>query len=368
MVRLIAIVAACALAQFASTLSAATPALLELKVEKKTFLGKVVAKNDRMCWLMSQDGALHRIQTDKVSSFREVSPQFRSWSTTAVRDQLRRELGTGFEVAGTRHYIACAATAQKARDYAEILENTYRAFHTYFSVRGFKISEPEFPLIAIIFPDRAAFTKYAQAEKVAVNSTLKGYYLSASNRVALFESASTTPASARQAISGSIEASLQDTLVHEATHQVAFNVGLHTRVGTNPRWVVEGLATVFEAPGIRNSNASQSASSRINPDRLVWFGNFNKNRRKAKSLESFIADDEMFISASLDAYSQAWALSFFLIETRPGPYAKYLKSIAQRDPLRNYGPEERVADFKKAFGDNLPLLEAEFLRFISGVR
>src|SRR5262245_20690259 len=39
----------------------------------------------------------------------------------------------------------------------------------------------------------------------------------------------------------STEAGLKDTMIHEATHQVAFNTGLHSRLGCNPKWVVEGL-------------------------------------------------------------------------------------------------------------------------------
>src|SRR5262249_7000897 len=111
---------------------------------------------------------------------------------------------------------------------------------------------------------------------------------------------------------GAIEASLKDTMIHEATHQAAFNTGLHSRIGETPKWVVEGLATVFEAPGIRNSGASANPKMRINRERFVWFGNFVRSRRKPQSLEAFLSGDDLFKSDALDAYSQAWALSFFL--------------------------------------------------------
>src|SRR5204863_7870023 len=110
---------------------------------------------------------------------------------------------------------------------------------------------------------------------------------------------------------GSFEGSLKDTMIHEATHQVAFNTGLHSRVGENPKWVVEGLATVFEAPGIRSSGAGPAVKNRINRERFIWFGNYAKARRKPKSLEAFLSSDDLFKSAVLDAYSEAWAFSFF---------------------------------------------------------
>src|SRR5436190_8860041 len=80
---------------------------------------------------------------------------------------------------------------------------------------------------------------------------------------------------------GTFQGSLKDTMIHEATHQVAFNTGLHSRIGENPRWVVEGLATVFEAPGVRNSGGGNGpARTRINHERFMTFGDFSKSRFK----------------------------------------------------------------------------------------
>jgi hypothetical protein len=210
-----------------------------------------------------------------------------------------------------------------------------------------------------------------------------GYYSPQTNRVALFDQADGSAAAAEtspaprddefQAVGpfairpawAVVDTDTKDTLYHEGTHQLAFNTGLHSRVGEVPQWVVEGMATVFEAPGIRNSSANLGPKTRINHDRYVWFGNFQKSRRKQKSLEAFIAGDEMFQSSTLDAYSQAWAFTFFLAETRSRQHAKYLHTIAARNPLADYPAADRVSDFKQAFGSNLAQLEAEFLRFTS---
>jgi len=35
------------------------------------------------------------------------------------------------------------------------------------------------------------------------------------------------------------------TIVHEATHQIAFNCGLHTRLSDCPVWFSEGIAMYF---------------------------------------------------------------------------------------------------------------------------
>ncbi len=347
---------------------------------------------------------MRSLPADAVHKFRKISPQFTGWSGSVVRDNLRREFGKDFGVAGTRHYAVCAPidrnqSDQKARVYAETFEELFRTFQMYFSVRGFTINEPEFPLIVIVFPDVDSFARYASAERVDVRPTLRGYYLPSSNRIALYEStenaaqqsqlpatrgfptAPTTPFAdsgssvARADISWiadeswrTFQGSLKDTMIHEATHQVGFNTGLHSRIGENPKWVVEGLATVFEAPGIRNSGGSGPARTRINHERFIGFGDFSKSRRKSQSLESFLSNDELFQSSVFDAYAEAWAFSFFLIETRPRAYAEYLRTIASRDPLRAYPAEDRLADFKNTISKELPLLEAEFLRFIAAIK
>ncbi|MFP6763105.1 MAG: DUF1570 domain-containing protein, partial [Planctomycetaceae bacterium] len=61
--------------------------------------------------------------------------------------------------------------------------------------------------------------------------------------------------------------------------------------------------------------------------------------------------------ATLDAYAEAWALSFFLIETRPRKYVAYLKQLAVS------GSRERSKLFAETMGTSMRMLEAEMLRY-----
>ncbi len=346
------------------------PAFLELNVGEEVHQGKLVAMDKHSAWVMTREGRLLELAVNKIKGFKRLAPEFEPLPAAEVRDALRREFGKGFEIAGSEHYLVCAPTG-KAREYAQLFEQIYRSFRGYFSVRGFRMADPEFPLVAIVFPDQNSFGEYCKGDGVQASPELMGYYLPSSNRVALFDSSSGRTASPisylpAKRIYATIEGSLADTIVHETTHQVAFNLGLHSRIGETPTWIAEGLATVFESPGVRNSASSRGkAFERVNRERYVWFRNYVKTRREAKSLGKFVSTDTMFRSSALDAYAEAWALSFYLIETRPTKYAKYLKTIAERDPMKAYPQEERLADFQSAFGDDLDMLEAEFLRFIS---
>jgi len=347
------------------------PAYLELTVQGESRRGKLVAMDKTDAWLMSRDGKLAEFAIDDIEGLKRIAPRFRPMKSAEVRDALRREFGREFEVAGSEHYLVCAPQG-KAREYAQLFEEIYRSFHGYFSVRGFRIAAPEFPLVAIVFPDHKSFDEYCQKDGFRAFRGLMGYYLRTSNRVALFDPGREgSPVSIKEkassigGIHASIEANLADTMVHEATHQVAFNTGLHSRMGENPKWIVEGLATVFESPGVRDSASRRGkAFERINRERYLHFQNFAQSRRKPKSLAAFVSGDRLFQTAPLDAYAQAWALSFYLVETRPSEYAKYLKTIASRDPMKDYPAKDRLEDFRNAFGQDLEMFEAKFLRFI----
>lgn len=476
--RAFAFIAALCLAS--SALGGPPPALVELQIGDRKYEGKVVAKSPAAYWIVGQEGRMSVFDAKEVTKSRQISPQFHGWNPSIVKDQLQREFARPYDVASTRHYVVVASSSDKARRYSDMLEDFFSTFRMYFSVRGFNVPEPEFPLVAIVFPDQQAFGKYAERERQKLSRMVRGYYMPTSNRIAFFETggdvftlrepheggrssvdgrfriadradaadgtdtakgrswaqfdirsphgldqtrigenrgngeyelsplslfspvptfsspftasiprgtsdpgATVSVVSAASASSAnllpafdigpidpsdSIEASLKDTMIHEATHQAAFNTGLHSRIGANPVWMVEGLATVFEAPGVRSSRNDSGVKSRINRERLMWFGNFVKERRKPQSLEAFLAADDLFRANPLDAYSQAWALTFYLFETRPRNYAEYLRTVAGRNPLELYTPEARVADFKKAISQDLKLLEAEFLRFIADIR
>ncbi len=364
---------------FANSLLAGSKATVEFLVDRETIVGREVARASNRVFLLSRDGQIHPVEPAQIKKQRDIDPQFKGLSVTLIRDQVRRELGDKFAAATTRHYAVFARNERVAQQYANVFEDLYRSYQRYFSVRGFTIPEPEFGLVAIVFPDRASFAKYAETDGVKISTGMKGYYISTTNRVAMFEEQApgvTLNADEDEGPDidldgfafGSINGSTRDTVIHEATHQLAFNTGLHTRWGQNPKWVVEGLATVFEAPGIRNTGSGIGPDKRINPERFLWFGNYLKERRKPKSLESVIASDALFEGNALDAYSESWALTFFLFETRSREYSKYLQIMAKRDPLATYTAAARLADFKAAFGDNIPLLEAQYLRFIGGIK
>ncbi|MEZ6046234.1 MAG: DUF1570 domain-containing protein [Planctomycetaceae bacterium] len=360
---------------------------LTLGKSKKVYQGRIEGQNKQYCWLMGQDGALHQVPLKEITDYRRVSPVFKQFTTLQLKSQLSREFDRNFEIATNSRYITVASQGS-ASTYAKLFDQVYRQFSGYFKVQGMTLDEPEFPMVSIIFPDQKSFVEYCKQDGVRFTQGLRGYYQPRTNRVALyipnnqltyqrvsavdqpsyllkpsnpFPTAAGFPQSNIYANLVSIDEELRDTIIHEGTHQVAFNMNLQSRLGDNPRWVVEGLATVFESPGIRN--ASRVMDDKVNRERYLWFDDYSSQRRPKEALPKFIVSDDLFNSASLDAYSEAWALSFYLLETRPRQYVDYLKLVGTRSKGRHYQPEERITDFQQVIHENLSKIEADYLRF-----
>ena len=107
----------------------------------------------------------------------------------------------------------------------------------------------------------------------------------------------------------------------------------------------------------------------MNRVRLAEFRQF-QSRRPADSLVTLVSNDDRFRAARTapEAYAEAWAWNYFLIRTRLKEYLAYMRQLSDKKPLRYDTPEERIAQFKQAFGDDLEKLDAEFLRYMRSVR
>jgi hypothetical protein len=227
-------------------------------------------------------------------------------------------------------------------------------------VRGFELEEPLYPLVAVVFRGRDEYMRAAAASGRPMHPNTLGHYDPITNRVFLFD----ITASSR----GVEWSENADTIIHEATHQTAFNTGVHRRLTATPRWVGEGLATMFEAPGVWSERYDHTQADRINRDRLTGFREYAAGRRQPGSLARMLSSDDIFRSDADGAYAEAWALSFYLCETQPRLYATYLKKTAELPVSTEYPAVERMADFQSIFGSDLKLFEAKFLRYLEELK
>lgn len=373
--------------------------LIEVKDEFQTYTGKIVAKDSERCFLMDEFGVLTTHHISQLTSFRVISDSFHRIAPAEFRKQLLTEFRSGYDIHVSAHYVVVGKKG-KAKAYATLFEEIYRQVDTFYSVRGFETSEPEFTMVAIVLNSVDEFKEYCGRDQMLWSDDLRGYYSLKTNRVVLYDSppklnARTEPSSPAEgtrasssadgntmstdasvlqhssaepvtlaAMLNSVAGETADTIVHETTHQVGYNIGIHSRLGETPTWVIEGLATVLEAPGIR-VRGSSNPSDKINTDRLNWFSTEYESRRKPGDLARMVAEDELFRNQALDAYSSAWAFTYFMTENpaRARSFIRYLRILEERDPLQHYTAEQRLEDFQAAFGD-IAKVEMDFLRSI----
>ncbi len=339
----------------------------------------LVEAQDGGLLLLARDGVLWTVQPeDLVRRTRDDVP-FEPLSAEELSTELLGELPQGFAVHRSAHYVILYNTS---REYAvwcgSLFERLYAAFVNCWSRKGFQLSDPEFPLVAIVFADQRSYVEHARKEVGDAAQSMLGYFSLRTNRMTMVDltGAAGRRGRGRTGAAGQIHRILAQpeaertvaTIVHEATHQIAFNCGLHTRLSDCPLWFSEGIAIYFETPDL-NSSKGWSTVGAVSRSRLEQFRSYS-SRRPADSLVTLLSDDKRLRNTKdgLDAYAEAWALTCFLMHQHPKQYVAYLGMLAAKKPMFWDDPQTRLREFKQAFGDDLDKLDAEFTRYILRLR
>ena len=320
--------------------------------------GRVVTSaQDGGLLMLSEDGRLWGVQPDELIKRDRTPDEFQPWPAEKVAKQLRAELGAGFEIHRTANYVLCYNTS---RGYAQwsgaLLERLYGAFNNFWKRKGIELSDAQFPLVAIVLKDRASYLAYAKTRLGASAGLVSGYYNLQSNRVIMYDltGGAAGPRATRTEINRLLSrpgaAHNVATIVHEATHQIAFNCGMHARTADIPLWVTEGMAVYFETPDL-SSQKGWRTIGKPNRPRLAQYRTGAK-RRGADSLTTLTANDDRFRAADTagGAYAEAWALTHFLISSRSKQYVAYLKQLQKKEPQFFDDEKARIKQFRDAFG------------------
>jgi hypothetical protein len=340
----------------------------------------VVTAQDGGMLVEGRDGILWAVQPDELVEHSQDDVPFEPLSPDDLAKQLQSELPEGFEVLSTKHYVICYHTSRAYAQWcASLFERLYGAFTNFWKLKGFELSEPEFPLVAIVFADKRSFVDFSRAEVGEAAEAIIGYYSLRTNWMVMYDlteleslnrysTGRRTSSHIKRFLAGPDAPRIVATIVHEATHQIAFNCGLHTRYSDCPLWFSEGIATYFETPDLGSSRGWRTIGG-INQVRLARFRECFA-RRPAGSLVTLLQDDQRFRDTSLaeDAYAESWALTYFLLKRHGPQYVEYLKRLSEKKPLFYDDPETRLAEFKQAFGDDLQKLDAEMVRAMSRLR
>ena len=184
----------------------------------------------------------------------------------------------GFRSYNTPHYVIVFDTS---RTYAQwtssLLERLHKAFTNYWEGQGIELHEPEFPLPVLLFATRQEYEQASREDLPGGTGTIIGFYSLRSNRVNMFDLTGVEALRGgggrgsikeiNQMLSQPAAVPLVATVVHEATHQIAFNCGLQQRYADIPLWLCEGMAVYFEAPDLASTHGWRGIG-RVNYPRL----------------------------------------------------------------------------------------------------
>ena len=347
---------------------------------KRHVSGKVLVEaRDGGVLLLATDGRLWIVQPDELTARKKDNIPFAYDDADCLSKRLLDEMGEGFRIYKTAHYVICYNTT---RAYAQwcggLYERLYRGFFQYWQTRGIPLKEPQAPLTALVFNDQTSYSRYAKKELGTSTNSIIGYYNMRTNRVNMYDLTGVegqvsagrlqTAAHVNRILSQPAAERTVATIVHEATHQLSYNSGLQTRYADNPFWVSEGLAVYFETPDLNSSRGWRGIGG-VNRFNLFQFRRRLKDRPQ-DSLTTLIRTDKRFRDTELGpaAYAEAWALNYYLLRTRPKQYTGYLKMLAEQPPLGEAEADRRLDDFRRYFGEDLEKFDRDFLRYMRRVR
>jgi hypothetical protein len=326
--------------------------------------------------LQAADGVLWAVEPQELVEHKQDTKPFAPADADALSKKLLEELGEGFAVHKTTHYVIAYNTSKAYAQWCGALyERLYASFFNYWERRGLKLSEPEQPLVAVVFDRQESYIRYARPELGEAAEAVIGYYNLQSNRVAMYDLTAANVRGSRVGTMAQINAVLSRpeasatvaTIIHEATHQLAFNCGIHQRLADIPLWLSEGFAMYFETPDLESTKGWRTIGG-VNRPRLVQLRK-SLGRRPADSLTTLLSTDTRFrdTTTAQDAYAEAWALNYYLINKHPKAYHEYLKRLGAKGALLQDSAEDRLAEFREIFGVDLETLDREFVKYVRGL-
>lgn len=261
-------------------------------------------------------------------------------------DDMMRIAGRKARHFETPHFVfVYTSEPAQARELAGRLERVYRWCVTYVNHLKIRKRLPRAKLEIFYFGTFDEYRAYQTLNGFMMSNAL-GFYMRTNNRSAFFDMNTWPPLVDLLNQANDPNRSPDDRLrirtrvdrwshwmnlevvQHEAAHHMHFNMGIFPRFGDLPRWMTEGLATMFETPP---SGAGASLGT-VNHHRLLEFR--ERYGTEAERIpwefvrEMIIADAD---PTGYEAYVMGWALNHYLWHEHREKYGEWLRELGERE-------------------------------------
>ncbi|HUP78486.1 MAG TPA: DUF1570 domain-containing protein [Pirellula sp.] len=327
------------------------PPVLAVRMPDHTAFGVPIGLFSDHLFLMRNDGTIQQIKNGDIVHQAILNDRFRSIERSEFAQQLRTEFGRSYVVKSELPYLIVARPEQIEK-WCKRFRSFHYSFKLYCSTHGLQTRDIEFPLVAVVFGSRTEFQRYSRSEPIKVPESVVGYYMPDTNRILLYEDA------------GPSNIATEKVICHEATHQLAFNTGLHQRRASTPLWLAEGFASMFEAPMLSGSQNCDGKSLWPESRKHTWQLIAKRPESIHRLMAGLVQNDSAFESDAQNAYAVAWAMATYLSQRSPKMFGPYLNRISDLPPFETYRATQRVEDFQSAFGVDIRLLSKKIIKYL----
>lgn len=297
--------------------------------------------------------------------------------------ELARALGAGFTVIPSAHFnVVSNVDAAGVAALIRAAETTYGRVMDFSERMGIRTQRLTRPMTVVYFNTWPQYEAFALREKFVVQEVVPGFFDERGNRCIIFNFENSTLIRAKREelavaradanpkkpgtssgknsevrlrrvselerqIDKNLELIRAVVIQHEIAHGVLFNLGLQRPLDHRRRWLKEGLAMQFETT--EAPNAYRLADFRD----IDWGG-------RPPTIRSIIEDPTLIgpgAAAPQRAYAAAWGLCYYLIQTHPREFERYLRASPSA------GRAGDLEDFSAFFGAIEPL-EQGWLEFM----
>ena len=327
------------------------PRILAVRMPDHTAFGVPIGLFSDQMVLMRNDGAIQQIKKCDIVQQSVLNVRFRSIERSELAQQLRAEFGRNYTVKSELPYLIVAHREQ-IDNWCKRFRSFHHSFKLYCSTHGLQTREIEFPLVAVVFGSQTEFQRYTRSEPIKVPESVVGYYMPDTNRILLYEDVGTSTSATEKVI------------CHEATHQLAFNTGLHQRRASTPLWLAVGFASMFEAPQLSGAQNRDGTSLWPESRKHTWQLLTKRPESIQRLMAGLVQNDSAFESDAQNAYAVAWAMTTYLSQRSPKLFGPYLNRISDLPPFETYRADQRVEDFHSAFGTDVRMLSKRIIKYL----
>ena len=322
-------------------------------IDGRRIEGRPLDWTDTAMTLMGRDGQLHQFDPRKIKDAKKTAPRFRALSKQELQNELREEFADRFDFTTTRHYIVATPRASAPRGRTGSSRSTARSPTTCVcggsrcatrSSRWWRSCSATSTSTTRTFARavrRCWPTRWACTATTPIGScctTSRGATAAGTGRKTPPPSSTRRPTKQRS--------TWACTAAPAAPLLGPRGVGHAVR---EPRGVAPRRVRLAERPGQPTlpghlPQAFKGRQAALFDSAVCRFGHAVPHQQRGR-------------------LRQAWALTFFLSETQPREFCRHLAETADRPVYSRFSSAERINYFRDAFGSDLDVLQANFVRW-----